>query len=262
MVNECLPYNTPMNSLWPALIYDRSNPWNKGKTKDTDASVLKTSETMKAKKLDNFKAWRDEQFRLGNLKHPENLVYSYDLAVLIGLVLGDGHIEVFPRTERLTVTLNTKYPKLIDYTAYLFYKVFGKMPTIVKQRGHNCVKVSLYQKTISQRLGIISGNRSRDIIGIPAWIWTDDTYLIGALRGLFEAEGSLNVHLPTYTYNFQFSNKNKVLLQQVYDALVRLGYHPERHPVGTRLRKKLEVKRFEQLISFREFRANCGVVQR
>lgn len=136
---------------------------------------------MKRKKLDNFKTWRDEQFRLGNVKRPQPLVYSYNLAVLTGLVLGDGHIEKCPRTERLMIALNTKYPALIEYVAKLCFDIFDKTPTLIKQREQNCMKVSLYQKTISQRLGIISGNRRLDSIGILDWIWTDKVYIIGVL---------------------------------------------------------------------------------
>src|SRR3990167_5677036 len=71
-----------------------------------DERARKISETMRAKGLDNFKEWRNEQKRLGNIKSEyPSLEQGGDLAELIGVVLGDGHIEAFPRTERLLLSL-------------------------------------------------------------------------------------------------------------------------------------------------------------
>ena len=94
---------------------------------------------------------------------------SKDLAFLIGLVLGDGHIGKFPRTECLTIALNTKYPKLINYTKYLLEKFFERKPSQLK--NGNCIKVRIYQKQISKRLKIPSGSRKENKIEITKWVW-------------------------------------------------------------------------------------------
>jgi len=73
------------------------------------------------------------------------------------------------------------------------------------------------------------------------------------LRGLYEAEGSLTISRKSYTYNFQFSNRNKCLLDLVYDKLTYLGYHPERRTYYIRLRRKNEVERFKKLIKYRVY---------
>jgi hypothetical protein len=88
---------------------------------------------------------------------------------------------------------------------------------------------------------------------MPSWISKNKIFLINFIRGLFEAEGSLSIHLPTGTYNFAFSNKNKSLLKIVEKSLRLLGYHPEVRPVAIRLRRKAEVERFRQLIQFRMY---------
>lgn len=69
---------------------------------------------------------------------------------------------------------------------------------------------------------------------------------------MFEAEGSLSIHLPTCTYNFQFKNSNQSLLKTVADSLIYLGYHPEIRENAVRLRKKIEVELFKSQIRFRE----------
>lgn len=172
------------------------------------------------------------------------------MAYLAGELL----IETLPRlrefrTEKLTIVLNAKYPALITYTKILFTKLFEKEPT-VHQVG-NGVQLWVYQKQISRRLGIPSGSRSKSVIRIPSWIWESQEFLLAYLKGLFEAEGSLSIHFPTSTYNFQFSNRNPSLLKNVGRILERLGFHPEYRPSSTRLRRRLEVENFKNLIAFR-----------
>jgi len=117
------------------------------------------------------------------------------------------------------------------------------------------VKITLYQKNISERLDVPIGNRRYSKKGLPQWVWEAENYLVACLRGLFEAEGSLSVHLPTYTYNFSFSNRNEKLLKDVQDSLIKLGFNPETRLYAIRLRKKNEVKYFRKLINFRNYSA-------
>lgn len=181
-----------------------------------------------------------------------------DLAILIGLVLGDGHVAVFPRTERLEITLGTDKPKLIDYTFRLMERVFAKIPITRTVKNSRCVKVGIYEKFISKRLKVPTGNRRHSTNGIPKWVWGKREYLIGCLKGLFEAEGSLSIHLPTCTYNFAFANRNEKLLDDVRRGLVKLGLHPEIRTTAIRIRRKHEVKYLQELISFRKY--YCRVV--
>ncbi|MBU1085842.1 MAG: hypothetical protein ABIJ43_02545 [Candidatus Beckwithbacteria bacterium] len=251
-----LPKDDPRYIKWRKSLKNRPTPWNKGKTKETHASLRKTSLTMKRMKLDNFKKWRDKMIGDGKIisNHPP-LTRSSDLAYLIGLVLGDGNIYKHPRVEKLTITLGTDKPNLIKYSVPIIKNVFNKNPTIYKQKNSNCVHIYLYQKQISSRLGVLSGNRRHAKNYIPKWIWRSKKYLIACLRGLYEAEGSLCIHKPTYTYNFTFNNLNPCLLKEVTKALLSFNLHPEIRTYAIRLRRKKEVKYFKKLISFRKYSA-------
>src|SRR3989344_3770294 len=94
--------------------------WNKGLTKDTNLSVRKISETMRRKKIDNFCVWREKMKALGRIKsvYPP-LEKNGNLAELIGVVLGDGHICVYPRTEELRLISNSNNPDFIKRYAQL-----------------------------------------------------------------------------------------------------------------------------------------------
>ena len=229
-------------------------PWNKGKTKETDSRVRKISKTFKKKRIDNFYSWRQAKIKQGEIiSYYPPFVRSTELATLIGLILGDGNISKFPRCERLIITLGTDKPKLILFAKQLVEQVFSKKPAVAKYALENAIRISLYQKYISKRLGVPSGERKYSKKGLPRWIWKSRKYLLAGLRGLYEAEAYLSIHLPSSTYNFAFVNCNEKLLLDVKTALIKLGYHPEIRSNAIRLRKRDEVKSFEKLISFRQY---------
>lgn len=229
-------------------------PWNKGFTKNSHPSVMKISQTMRNKYLDNFKKWRDQMKNLGKIPNDyPSLSLSQELAEYIGVVLGDGHIERFSRTERIIICGNANNPGFIRHYSDLTKKLFNKKPVVKRSSKANVIRISLYQKEISSRLGIPSGNRKYLDFKVPEWIWKEELFVTGFLRGLFEAEGSLSIHIPSCTYNFQFSNRNQSLLNAVIKGLQVLGYHPEIRKIYVRLRKKREVEDFRERINFRKY---------
>lgn len=237
-----------------------SVPWNKGKTKLTDPSVKKISETMKRRKIDNFKAWRTNSKLLGAIVNSDlKIEQSDELAVLIGLTLGDGNICKFPRTECLRLTLGTDKPELAKYAVLLVKNVLKKTPSLIKRNNSNCFNVTIYQKNLSRRLGIPAGARGKLEVSLPTWVWRKKKYIISILKGLFEAEASYCVHEATYTYNFEFSNRNTSLLNEVERGLKVLGFNPERRSTSVRLRKKGEAIEFRDLINFRNYPSECQI---
>ena len=226
--------------------------WNKGQTKETNLSVMKISQTMRERHIDNFKNWRKKMVEQGVLKTDFSLLNKDEaLAELIGVILGDGNISEFPRCERLIISSNSSNEYFIQRYASIVEGVFGKKPSICKTNT-NCIRISLYQKKISERLLIPMGARGKLDNLIPSWVKEEKNFKIACLKGLFEAEGSLSIHLPTYTYNFSFSNLNKDLLNFVKISLEELGFHPEERSNAIRLRRRKEVEEFENLIKFRK----------
>ena len=187
---------------------------------------------MKTHHIDNFKHWRTE-----HPVHYTNLSKDGDLAEYIGVVLGDGHIEKFPRTERITITGDIQKPEYIWRYATMTEKLFKKTPTLERAKDSRGFRLSLYQKFISARLGIPTGNRKDFKYKLPRWISNDQHYIPRFLRGLFEAEGSLCIHPPTCTYNFCFTNYNQHLLAIVKNLLIQLEFHPEVRHNAIRIRK-------------------------
>ena len=244
----------PRYIKWRESLKKRPAPWNKGYNKETHPTLAKISQTFKRKKIDNFSEWRKEAIKQGLIKvdYP-SLEESGDLAELIGVILGDGYIGEFPRTEVLGVYANTNNQGFIDRYSDLIEKTFDKKPRVTKRKTSNCTNIIIYQKNISKRLKIPSGARKDKYIGIPRWIWKNEKYLIRYLRGLYEAEGSFSVHLPTYTYKFAFANRNISLLDNVYRSLRKLGFNPHRTRISIQISRKEEVYKCKDLLEFRKY---------
>ncbi len=185
-------------------------------------------------------------------KHSK-LVQNGDLAELIGLSLGDGHVCIYARTEELRITLNAKSTRLIQRTADLIYSVFNKKAYIVPSTRSNAVKVGLYQREICKRLAIPSGARGELEIRVPGWILKQKDYIVRYLRGLYEAEGSFCVHAPTSTYKFLFSNKNNSMILNVFNLMTKLGFHPHISSHQVQISKKAEVYAAMELLEFRKY---------
>jgi intein/homing endonuclease len=255
-------YFTPPNLLlktdkrykrWLKSLKKRPPSWSKGYTKWSHPSIAKISETFKNKKIDNFKVWRFRMIKEGKFPNfPKRLKRTKELAELIGVILGDGNIHKFPRTEALTIASNAKNLGFVNRYAGIIYEIFSKEPTINKP-SRGCIKIRIYQKYLSVRLGIPCGNRGNLKIEIPSWILKSKKNLISYLRGLYEAEGSFCVHRPTYTYKFLFSNRNESLLKNVYDSLKILGFHPHKSQYQIQISRKEEVYKIKDLIKFRQY---------
>ena len=132
---------------------------------------------------------------------------------------------------------------------------FDKKPYVKKVSSSNCVRIRIYQKEISSRLGIPFSPRGKLNIKIPSWIFSNKEYIVRYLRGLYEAEGSHCVHLPTSTYKLFFSNKNVSMLKNVFQLVEKLGFHPHMSMknCSVQLSKKDEVERAIRLLKFRRY---------
>ena len=227
--------------------------WNKGKTKETNPSVAKISATMKARGLDNFLTWRNRMKDEGKIKsnYPP-FAKDERFAELIGVTLGDGHIESLPRTDRLIISGDANKPAFINRYAELVRVLFQKEPHILFSKTSNAVRISIYEKNICQRLGIPSGNRHDLCYKIPDWIDNNRCFLTAFLRGLYEAEGFYGVHKPTYTYKLNFYNYNQSLLDLVFASVSKLGFHPHRSRHAIQLSRKDEVESLRSIIRFRQ----------
>ncbi len=228
--------------------------WNKGLTKDTHPAVKRTSDTMRRKRVDNFKVWRDDMKRQGFIKssYPP-LKRNGDLAELIGIILGDGHIHEHDRCDSLRIVADCGKMGFVNRAALLVSLIFKKQPRIAKRKASNGVNVTLYEKNISKRLDIPTGSRAKYEFHPPKWIESSRSNKIRFLRGLYEAEGSISHHPATYTHKLIFSNTNPHLLELVARLVRELGFTVSVSANKAQVSRKDEVQKLSNLIQFRNY---------
>lgn len=226
--------------------------WSKGLTKETNASIARISAARR--KTDNFRTWRERMKKDGKIKseYPA-LVRNEDLAELIGVTLGDGNIHRFPRCDCLRITANGENVGFVNRYAHLMETVFDKTPTVAQVKASKAVTITIYEQHISRRLGVPHGSRKNIQYKVPTWIERNRKCTIRFLRGLYEAEGNYNVHVPTYTHKFQFANLNTSLLHTVHTLVSKLGFHPHMSTHQVQLSRKMEVQNLKNLIQFRRY---------
>ena len=178
---------------------------------------------------------------------------THELAELIGVLLGDGHIEKFPRTERLYIFSNANSQGFIQRYEKILTILFKRKISVKNVTGSQCVRLSVYERNISKRIGIPTGSRGKLTIKVPSWISRDPSMLRCYIRGLYEAEGSFCIHKKTSTYKFFFSNRNKSLLNIVFMSLKKFGFHPHRSLYMIQLSRKKEVMRAVDFFRFRQY---------
>ena len=176
--------------------------------------------------------------------------YSEELAEFIGIVLGDGNIFRFERCQRLTISCNGSYRQYIKHIRHLTRSIFKKDPSVIKRSKANCYDVCLYMQDIDKALGLPIGNKIKNSVKIPAWIFEKKEYLIKCLKGLFETDGHYALNRKYYVEYIQFCNKSKSLKESAFRALISLGYSPQSGNNYVRLAKKVQVHRFIDEMDF------------
>ena len=195
---------------------------------------------------------------MGKLNKYKKLDKNAFLAELIGIILGDGCLTKLERTESLRVICNSKDEGYVKYVSDLIERVFGKKPNYTKRKNENAIDIRLYQKFISSRLRLPSGDKINNNIGAPRWIFCKNIYMINCLKGLFDTDGHFRKDIDNYLHVIELKNRCKRILENAYRMLKILGYNPQRGKEYVRLARKNEVYDFVEAINFRNMR--CPVM--
>lgn len=172
-------------------------------------------------------------------------------AELVGVLLGDGSFYITNSNHEMDIALNSRDINQINYTTELLEKVVKTRVTKKYSKDANYVHLRLSKKDPVNALLSISlikqGNKIKNKVAIPDWIWTKSIFIKNCLRGLIDTDGSIYRLKPQWPNLFQlsFKNNNKVLLNDVRKAFLQLYFHPSR-VFGNRivLTRQKEIKKF------------------
>ena len=188
---------------------------------------------------------------------------SSKLAEFIGIVLGDGNIHAYikgkkTRTYMIRIAGNSikDFNYLTEYVKPLGEDLFGIKGQIFKSKNCNCLYLTFHGKKIIdffQKMNLPPGNKIKNKIRIPSWIFSKKIYMRACLRGLYDTDGSIYELLPNWPglYQLNLDNYNYDLLKQVRDMLIFLGFKPSKihgnkTPEGTKIdiTRKKDIKKF------------------
>src|SRR3989344_6836063 len=148
--------------------------------------------TALGRKLGGVRSLMTHQRRNTGFKMLKRILYpsrSPDLAELLGIIAGDGHVD----TYQTTVTTNAKTDfKHARHVAGLFKKLFHVDATIKFKNATNACVIVVSSRAICDflvRNGMVRGNKAKLQLGVPSWILSQKAYRVAFLRGLFDTDG-------------------------------------------------------------------------
>lgn len=182
--------------------------------------------------------------------------HSEELAELMGILAGDGHLGTYQ------VSITTNADTDIEHAQYvrdLFVKLFDSHVSIKRKLTCNAVVVLLSSKTVCDFLesqGMIRGNKVVAQISPPPWVVKREEYRKSYLRGLIDTDGTAyyDKHcVKGKSYSsicIAFTNASVPLLDFVQQTLEEYGYHPTRFGRDIRLRRRKEVLDYVKTVGF------------
>lgn len=163
-------------------------------------------------------------------KKPKLLVKSYskELAEIIGIMLGDGNSWSKPGYYYVRVAGNIQndHEYLVKYVSQLFRAVlstemqilyYPKVGEIFLQKGSKDLVFTL------EKYGFPPGDKIKNKVKIPDWIFENKSYLKACIRGLIDTDGSVcPITNRNYPYIW-FKSYNPALRNSFSKAMKLLG---------------------------------------
>ncbi len=155
---------------------------------------------------------------------------SKELAEFLGIMMGDGGIN---NLWQATITLNAvKDAQYARYVTNLCQELFGVLPSVRRRKGNKALVISLAGTSIVNFLvsqGLPRGNKIKNGIKFPNWIFKKTSYQKFCLRGLIDTDGCIYMHRHTVCgkqYNnigLSFSSLSSELILYVITTLEKFG---------------------------------------
>jgi len=160
---------------------------------------------------------------------------SNDIAEIIGVILGDGHLEKSFRSGHYAVKIcggEDDLEYLASFVAPLFLRVFGKQLKNFRFKKAKGVMFYIHDKNVVFTLehhGLKPGNKKDNDACVPPWVFENEAYLIACLRGIFDTDGtvfpkSANPRIP----QLELTSKIEGIQRTFRQGLLQLGFKPSK----------------------------------
>lgn len=150
----------------------------------------------------------------------------HDYSELLAIYLGDGCISTHPRTQRLRIALDQKYPQIIEDTAALMARCFPEND-VDQVQSIGCVHLSVY----STHLACVfpqHGRGPKHDRPMVLEAWQREHLTVAPwpfVRGCIRTDGCafINKTGPYEYLSYGFSNKSKDIVDLFVEACGRVG---------------------------------------
>ncbi|MEK6567704.1 MAG: LAGLIDADG family homing endonuclease, partial [Candidatus Omnitrophota bacterium] len=182
------------------------------------------------------------------INYPKRCV---DLAELIGVILGDGGLS---GNHQLVISFNGKTDK--EYSVFLgkiLRKLFSISCHIHPRKNCNGADIVVSSSNLVDFLlkqGLVAGNKVKNQVSIPDWIYEKNEYQKACLRGLIDTDGSFYWHRynsngKNYKYlKLCFANRSKPLLNSVLKILRKFYFEAYIHGDQVFVNSILGIKKY------------------
>jgi hypothetical protein len=220
--------------LWEMGTTKKRIAINLGIPRATVRNCIYRYGSLKALENNRERASRSTPYEvLDRIQNPENLHIQQVYTYILGIYLGDGNITKVRNVYRIRITLDARYPNIIQKCSDAIQILLPENQIgIVKRyyRNHlSCVDVSCFHKfwpEILPQHGI--GRKHNREIALADWQqMIVDTYPLEFFRGLYHSDGSRfsNVVNSKDYPRYQFTNMSDDIRRMFCETCDKLGLH-------------------------------------
>lgn len=190
---------------------------------------------------------RSKKLRFNNKRNDISIPkgYSEELSEFIGIMLGDGHLT----PTQVTVTLGNKEESYVRYVTRLINKLFNIEPKVIIRKGG--YHIVYFGSTVVVRWLLSMGlvfNKVKNQVNVPSWVFTNNDYIKGFLKGFFDTDGS--IYKLKFGVQLAFTNRSLPILGSLHRCLSLLGYNPSNiSQFRTYLTKKKDIISFFKTVN-------------
>ena len=169
---------------------------------------------------------------------------SEELSELMGIILGDGNINVYTKgktvaTYALRICGHARYDfeYLTNFVSPLITKLFHIESKSYVSKSSKAFYVIANSKELINFLldvGLKEGNKIDNQVDMPSWIRDNANFSRACLRGLIDTDGSIfkMSQRDSKLLRISFKNHSSKLLRDVRETFIRLGFHPSKIITG------------------------------
>jgi hypothetical protein len=136
-----------------------------------------------------------------------------------------------PRSVRLRISCDLKYPQLIDKIIRSLQRLLPRNKVSTFRRIRRCVDVICYSNHWETLLGwrAAMGSKADQSVSVPSWIRQANQYKVHCLRGLMETDGC--IYIDRGYPMVMFTATIPELARDVYEMILSLRFKPHMYAI-------------------------------